>query len=153
MVLLASDGSVEPQWTDFIQKADDLGYLSGFKSQGTTHTCSSTHFFSSAYSSEKNAVDFQDPDQDGTGILKDANGGILMGLDPEHSTTAVGNHSFDDVQHAFGVPDGIDGTFGAVINTLKGIGTVAIDTERLGNGSWILPTDSTTLKVSKPLRS
>jgi hypothetical protein len=139
MVELLSEGKIHPEWQPFVEEAGE--YLAEFNPQGTKpYTCTSPHFHSKAsdstiptsYSTDYNELNFGES----VIVVDEEYGGILMGLDP---ASANGVLDLRSVQLLFDVPDTRTGTLDKIFKILTKLGILAIDTDRQGNGYWIIP--------------
>ncbi len=121
------------------------------------YSCASPAFFSYQFTSTADGFNFAPGSTPPpTGVLKDSNSGVFMGLDPaQFSSGAPVQQPVSKVMQAFGI-DAVTNNLSSTLHKIVDILTQAIETNvvrdrqdqiPVRNGIWIVPTDANTLEV------
>jgi hypothetical protein len=161
---LTPDGqAIQTQWQQGLNNAkgsfldDNKLQLKKGASGNEVYSCASPAFFSYQFTSTADGVNFTpNVTPPPTGVLKDSNNGVFMGLDPaQFSSGNTGQQTFSKVMHAFGIDaitSNLSNTLQKIINVLQQAGEMSVVLHRqdqipVRNGIWFFPTDATTLEV------
>ena len=155
---------IQDQWNTPLGNAkgsflDDNGLQPNTDANGNEiYSCASPGFFSYQFTSAADGVNFTPGvTSPPTGVLKDSNSGVFMGLDPaQFSSGVAGQQPVSNVMKAFGIDDAVTKNLSSTLQKIVKILEQATETNvvlhrqdqiPVRNGIWIFPTDANTLEV------